>query len=280
MLSCTAFFFIYSSLFVSMAQTTDSVAVAAYNDSVQVALDSISDVKDSQKSGKVAVTDSISGAGKISKWVPTEDELKKELPWFQGFTVSADVFGLGMYLLGDYGTLEAALRLSLKNVYLPIFELGLGMCEHTDDNSKIHYKVNAPFFRIGLDYNLLKDKHQDNRMFAGFRYGFSTYKYDMNGPGVEDPVWGGKEPFDFGGTTSTSHWLELVLGCQVKVFRNFHMGWSVRLKYHLSSTKNDNSKAYYIPGYGTTGNGNTWAGSYNLIFDLNWGKKKKTTPLP
>jgi hypothetical protein len=179
-----------------------------------------------------------------------------------------------MYLFGDYGTIEAALRLSLKNTFLPIVELGYGICDHTDYNTKIHYKVNAPFIRIGIDFNLLKDKFQDNRLFAGLRYGFSTYKYDMNGPDLVDPIYGGSQPFDFSGTTSTSQWLEIVLGCQVKVVKNFHMGWSVRLKYHLSSSKNDNSKAYYIPGYGTTGNNNTWSGSYNLIFDLNWGKKK------
>lgn len=253
-------------------QTEDSVAVPG--DSTLEVLDSIADSQ--QRNGKTAaVADTTKTGSKYSKWVPTEDELKKELPLFQGFTLSVDVFGLGMYLFGDYGTIEAALRLSLKNTYLPIVELGYGLCDHTDYNTKIHCKVNAPFLRIGVDYNLLKNKLQDNRMFAGLRYGFSTYKYDMDGPDLLDPVYGGSEPFDFSGTTSTSQWLEIVLGCQVKVFSNFHMGWSVRLKYHLSSTKNENSKCYYIPGYGTTGNGNTWSGSYNLIFDLNWGKPKK-----
>ena len=227
-------------------------------------------------SAQVAVTDSAATnkEGKFSKWIPDADEQQKKLPLFQGFTLSADVFGLGMYLFGNYGTIEAALRLSLKNKFLPIAELGYGLCDRTDYNSKIHYKVNAPFIRLGMDYNLLKNKWQDNRLFVGLRYGFSTYKYDMNGPDLVDPVFGGSAPFDFSGTTSTSHWMEIVLGCQVKVYRNFHMGWSVRLKYHLHSSKNENSKAYYIPGYGTTGNSNTWAGTYNLIFDLNWGKKK------
>jgi len=228
---------------------------------------------DSLPAVAAAVADSAAN-GNISKWIPDELGQQPELPLFQGFTLSADIFGLAMYALGDYGTLEAALRLSLKNTWLPIVELGYGLCDHTDYNTKIHFKVNAPFIRLGIDYNLLKNKHQDNRMFAGLRWGFSTYKYDMDGPNLVDPVYGGMEPFDFSGTTATSHWLEIVLGCQVKILSNFHMGWSIRLKYHLSSTTNENSKAYYIPGYGTTGNGNTWSGSYNLIFDLNWGKKR------
>lgn len=251
----------------SVTMKKDSITVP--NDSTLEVLDSIADSKPTTPKDSTSNLES-----KFSKWVADIDE-KKKLPLFQGFTISGDVFGLGMYLFGDYGTIEAALRLSLKNTYLPIVELGYGICDHTDYNTKIHYKVNAPFIRIGIDFNLLKDKFQDNRLFAGLRYGFSTYKYDMNGPDLVDPIYGGSQPFDFSGTTSTSQWLEIVLGCQVKVVKNFHMGWSVRLKYHLSSSKNDNSKAYYIPGYGTTGNNNTWSGSYNLIFDLNWGKKKK-----
>ena len=136
-------------------------------------------------------------------------------------------------------------------------------------------KVNAPFIRLGCDWNFLRNKFQDNRMFVGARWGFSTFKYDMSGPAQTDSVYGGTESFDFSGTSCTSHWLEIVFGCQVKIVANFHMGWSIRLKYHLSSSKNDSSKPYYIPGYGTTVSGNTWSGSYNLIFDLNWGKPKK-----
>lgn len=231
---------------------------------------------DSLRETPIVKNDSVADS-KFSKWIPDEMELQRKLPLFQGFTISADVFGLGMYLLGDYGTIEAALRLSLKNTYLPIVELGYGLCEHTDYNTKIHFKVNAPFIRLGIDYNLLKNKFQDNRMFVGLHWGFSTYKYDMDGPDLIDPVYGGMEPFNFDGTAATSHWFELVLGCQVKILKNFHMGWTVRLKYHLSSSTNENSKAYYIPGYGTTGNSNTWSGSYNLIFDLNWGKKRPAT---
>lgn len=217
---------------------------------------------------------------KYTKWVPLLEGEKKDLPLFQGFTLSFDVIGLGMIAFTDYGTIEGALRLSLKNTWLPIVELGYGICDRKDYNTKIQYKVNAPFIRLGCDWNFLRNKFQDNRMFVGLRWGFSTYKYDMTGPPVTDPIYGESQAFDFSGTTSTSNWMEIVFGCQVKIYRNFHMGWSLRLKYHISSSKNDYSKAYYIPGYGVTTSGNTWAGTYNLIFDLNWGKKKKVTVEP
>lgn len=264
-------------LSVSLLLGAQTPADSLLADSVHAPLPAVKDtlIVDSLSADTI-VSDTVTAESKYSKWVPDALELeKKKLPLFQGFTVSFDVLGLAFYTFSDYGTFEGALRLSLKNTWLPIVELGYGLCERNDYNTKIHYKVNAPFIRLGCDWNFLRNKFQDNRMFVGARWGFSTFKYDMSGPAQTDPVYGGTESFDFSGTSCTSHWLEIVFGCQVKIVANFHMGWSIRLKYHLSSTKNDSAKPYYIPGYGTTVSGNTWSGSYNLIFDLNWGKPKK-----
>jgi hypothetical protein len=58
------------------------------------------------------------------------------------------------------------------------------------------------------------------------------------------------------------------------------MGWSVRYKKEMKIGQPDYAKPYYIPGYGTTTDTSCWGGTYNLIFDLNWGKKKlKRTPI-
>ena len=198
-----------------------------------------------------------------------------EISFFQGFTLSADLLGVGQWLLADYGTLEASLRLNLKNTYFPVAELGMAHCDVYEPNTDITYKTNAPYLRVGFDLNLLKDKFQDNRLFAGLRYGFSTYNFDIAGPAVVDPVWGGAESFNKKGISATSHWLELALGVQVKVWKNLHMGWSIRYKRELSTSKNNYAKPYYIPGYGTMTNSSCWGGAYYLIFDLNWGKKKR-----
>jgi hypothetical protein len=61
---------------------------------------------------------------------------------------------------------------------------------------------------------------------------------------------------------------------EVRILKNFHMGWAVRYKMEISSTKHDAAKPNCIPGYGFTTNSNCWGGTYSLIFDLNWGMKK------
>lgn len=210
---------------------------------------------------------------KPSKYIAVEEQEQK-LVFFQGFTLSVDGFGLVQKLASDYGALEAALRLNLKNTYLPIFELGYAQCEKQDINTGISFNVKAPYARIGVDYNLLKDKFQDNRLYAGVRYGFSTYQYDIAGPAMVDPVWGGSEAFDLRGINCTSHWGEVVFGVEAKIFKNLHMGWLVRYKKEFASSKSDYAKPSCIPGYGYTTTESCWGGTYSVIFDLNWGKKK------
>ena len=52
------------------------------------------------------------------------------------------------------------------------------------------------------------------------------------------------------------------------------MGWAIRYKKEISSTKSDYAKPSCIPGYGYTTDETCWGGTYSLIFDLNWGMKK------
>lgn len=210
---------------------------------------------------------------KPSRYVAIEEE-KAHIVLFQGFTLSVDVFGPVSYMVSDYGTAEAALRLNLKNTYFPIAEVGYGKCATEDFNTQVSYKVSAPYARIGLDFNMLKDKFQSNRLYLGARYGVSVYKYNLTGPTMTDPVWGGSGAFNIPQTSCTSHWLEVLMGVEVQIYKNFHMGWAVRYKKELASTKNDYSKPNCIPGYGYTTNASCWGGTYSLIFDLNWGMKK------
>lgn len=211
---------------------------------------------------------------KPMKYVEVHIEEPK-LALFQGFTLGVDILNPILYALGDYGHAEAQLRLNLRNTWLPAFEAGFGQCDKTDANSLIHYKTSAPFFRIGVDYNILKNKWQDNRLTVGMRYGLSTYNYDMSGPEVKDPIWGGAASFDNKGIHATSQWLEVVIGVQAKLIKNIHMGWTMRYKQELNTTKSIFAKPYYIPGYGNTVSSSAWGMTYSLFFDLNWGKKKR-----
>ena len=116
-------------------------------------------------------------------------KVKELLPdstaFFNGFSVSADLLGVGMMVLGDYGSYEGALRLNLKDRYFPIFELGIGKTNHEDEGTRTTYKTSAPYGRIGIDFNLMKNKHDIYRLYAGVRYAYTRFKYDIFNPGNE-----------------------------------------------------------------------------------------------
>lgn len=89
------------------------------------------------------------------------------VPLFRGLAVSVDAIGLGQMVLGSYGQYEAALRINLKDKYFPVLELGYGKADATDDGTNLHYKTSAPYARIGVDWNLLRNKHDIYRLYGG-----------------------------------------------------------------------------------------------------------------
>ena len=80
-------------------------------------------------------------------------EEKATVPLYQGTYVGLDVFGLGSKIFGsDFTSAEVSVEVNLKNRFIPIIEIGYGHTDTTDDETNIHYKASAPYFRIGMNY--------------------------------------------------------------------------------------------------------------------------------
>ena len=112
------------------------------------------------------------------------------MAFFRGVAVSADVVGLAQLAFSDYGQYEAALRINLKDRYFPVFELGYGTADSDNPTTNLKYKTSAPYWRVGMDFNIAKNKHDAYRVYAGARYAMTYYKFDVVGSGLKDPVWG------------------------------------------------------------------------------------------
>ena len=193
---------------------------------------------------------------------------KDSIPLMRGFQVSFDLVGAGQMMWGDYGQYEAALRLNLHDQWFPIVELGYGKANHDDDPvTHLTYKTKAPYFRVGLDFNLLKKKHQSNRLFAGFRYAHTSYKVDLWRQDFPDPVWKWATGFGVRDEQCSQDWLEAVVGIDAKVFGPFHLGWSVRYKQRIAHNDGIIGKTWYVPGYGTW-DSSTLGGTFNVIIDI------------
>ncbi len=190
---------------------------------------------------------------------------------FRGISVSYDLAGTIMRMVGDYGQYEGALRVNLRDRYFPIIELGLGSAKHEADiASEIEAKVNAPYGRIGCDFNMSKDKHDIYRVMVGARYAMTSFKTEASGD-VTDPYWKGKAPYHVETDNCFFHWAELLFAVDAQIFGPVRLGWSVRYKIKLGQSDTGLNELWYIPGFGKKGN--KLGGTFNISFEL--GRKNK-----
>lgn len=192
---------------------------------------------------------------------------KDSVALFRGFAVSFDLAGAGMLMLSDYGQYEAALRVNLHDEWFPIVEAGLGKATHDDDVTRLYYSTSAPYFKIGIDKNMLRDKHGPNRLYLGVRYGFTSYKIDIARPIFVDPVWQWDTGFGLHDVACKYHWAEILIGIDAKIFGPLHLGWSVRYKQRLAHSEDgDWGKPWYVPGFGTYDS--KLGATFNVIIDI------------
>lgn len=206
--------------------------------------------------------------------LPSQAQLKMfrmeqdSVAFFRGFAVSFDLVGPAMLMLSDHGEYEGALRINLHDQWFPIFEAGIGRANHENDEvTEITYKTTAPYFRIGMDWNILNKKHGPNRMYAGFRYAFTSFKVDIIRENLPDPVWQSLSGFGIQDLSCSMHWLEVVFGIDAKIMGPLHLGWSVRYKRPLYHKNGDIGNIWYVPGFGT-GADDQLAANFNVIIDI------------
>lgn len=193
---------------------------------------------------------------------------KDSIPFFRGFTVSFDLVGPAKLMFGDYGEYEGALHVNLHDQWFPVFELGLGRANHKKDEvTGLTYKTTAPYFRIGMDWNIMKKKHGPYRILAGFRYAFTSYKCDIIRDELEDPIWRSTSNFGVEGMKCSQHWLEGVIGIDATIYGPFHLGWNVRYKRRIAHKEGDIGTSWYVPGFGINDSDNLTA-NFNIIFDI------------
>lgn len=208
---------------------------------------------------------------------PTEAEAPKpeKAPLISGVAVSADLVGFIMKAMNaKFANMEVAARLNILDKYFPVAELGIGDCHREGAETGNTFDVTSPYMRFGLDYNFNK-KHNGNRLFAIFRYAFSSFKYDFENETFTDPVYGNNTavPLRLDGQKATAQWLEFGLGVETKLWSFVRLGWSFRYKARVGLNAPDEGDPYFVPGFGRN-DGSGWGGTFNLVFDVGKSAKK------
>ncbi|MDM8146617.1 DUF6048 family protein [Bacteroides eggerthii] len=192
---------------------------------------------------------------------------KEKVPVFCGLSVSVDLVGAVMKAINsDFAQTEAALRLNFKEKYFPVFELGYGFSDYVSEETDKCSKTNAPYMRIGMDYNFTK-KRNGNRLYAGIRYGFSHFRYDLADASYRDPVWNQPLPFYLNGEAGNAQWGEAVFGLETRLWKFIQLGWNLRYKKRFSQHVSKQGAPWYLPGFGKNGS-TCFGGTFNLIFEI------------
>ena len=174
----------------------------------------------------------------------------------------------GLEIVGDY-------RVSKK-----LYIAGeLGNEDKTVDDDRFNFTTKGTYFKVGFDYNAYENwLDMENMIYAGMRYGVSSFSQTLNTYTIYDPTnYYGENTIvsgeKFNGLTAS--WLEVVGGIKAKVLNNFYIGFSVRLNYLVSNKKPDTFDNLYIPGFNRTYDGKFGAGfNYTLSYMIPLYKKK------
>lgn len=187
---------------------------------------------------------------------------QKKARFFESLTAGVDLVGPVMNSISGQGDFQAFLQANIKGKYLPVIELGYGKADKSSEITDIKYKTKAPFGRIGFDYNILKNKHDDYRLMVGLRYGITKFDYDTTWP--TDSL---HKEYTVTHDKCTLHWAEIVLGVDAKVWGPLHMGWSVRYRRRLSIS--DTVKdPLYAPGFGDASDFVQIMALYNICIQI------------
>ena len=207
--------------------------------------------------------------GSLSAQVKTP-QVKTQAPQqktLQGIYLSGDVFGYiyPLFVKDKYYSAESSLTVNIKNRFFPVVEVGYGYTNMVSQLYEIGYRTSAPYYRIGMDYNVQYKNGRPNYIYLGGRMGYTTFNYDVDAPPLKDPVWGGEAPMQLTGMPCRAIWAEAVGGVRAEIAKNLYMGWSLRYKMPLYKAPIANGGPWYIPGFGA-GNKATLGATYTISY--------------
>jgi len=201
------------------------------------------------------------------KIIEPKDTIKT--PFYSGFIVQGDIISLATSVIGNSETYsyEGAIQVDLKHKFYPIIEVGYAGADRLSTVNNVGFKTDAPFARVGIDFNLIKkkpnSKPNSSLFIAGLRFGMTKFNYSLTNLTITDEYWGGSESVYTGSQSSTRTWWEIVAGVRVEVIKNVYMGWTVRNKNQISSDVAGAPAPWYIPGFGTNTSSH-WGFNYTI----------------
>ncbi|MDE5997719.1 MAG: hypothetical protein K2G77_05865, partial [Muribaculaceae bacterium] len=193
-------------------------------------------------------------------------------PLFNGVTIGVNFADAIMSAIGQtHSSYDISAMVSLHNWFFPVIEAGIGWGHHTENNDLFKIKAYPSMYaKVGINYNFLYKSDPAYMGYLGLRFGASQCKWDKTDILSTDEDGESIKLDDELNQRCTSIYGEILAGLKVKIAGPFSLGWNVRYRLGLHSSKGQSP--WFIPGYGTGPLGFT----FNAYFTF--GEKKKREP--
>jgi hypothetical protein len=203
----------------------------------------------------------------------------------KGLRIGVDLSRFSLYFIdpGRTGFQVSADFEVIDNLYATV-EYGQQKVSFTEkdtiDRIKYNYNSDGSYYRIGVDYNFLKYKMQNqyDMLFLGLRFGSSEMTHSADNITIFSPYWGNYTEGSVPEKHLNAYWTELVAGVRAELFKNFFMGWSVSGRLMLKQDKDDTIDPYNIPGFGNGSKKSGFGFNYSIYYKIPIFKEKIKVP--
>lgn len=137
------------------------------------------------------------------------------------------------------------------------------------------YRSDGIYTRFGVDYNFMKhvDEVSSDKILIGLRYGITTFTHSANNIRIQSELWDDYANGRIESNWLSAQWMEVAFGMKTRLFNNFYLGWSVRMRMKIWVEKDPIMEPYYIPGYGRAVRASNVGISYTLSYKIPIKKK-------
>ncbi len=146
--------------------------------------------------------------------------------------------------------------------------LEAGYLDYKYSQYNYEYLNKGAFVRAGVDFNLIKPDVAQGKYYGGIglRYGLSMFTYEV--PAFTHGNYWGSVTSSVPPATRWGHFIEATPGVRTEVFRNFSIGWTVRLRLLVYTGAGRDLKPVYFPGFGDAGKKFSPGINYFLVWSI------------
>jgi hypothetical protein len=191
----------------------------------------------------------------------------------EGFRIGLGITPLSYSILKqEYLGYSGSAELIFKRGWVAVFDVGVADYSYAGLSGRHNLQAKGQFFSFGFDYNLLNSR--EDMALVGLRFGRSNFSQHVQYTS-SDTIWGGQNTFSLESKGLSANWLELAAGLRVRLFGNFYLANSLKVKARISKTEPEEMSLFSIPGYGSAGVAAKGSLELSLMYFI-WKKRKNS----